>query len=67
MHIILCLMTSVSSNKSLNAKIPNSNVDVVVLVGGVTRIPKIQSPLMDLFNGTEQSIFIIRYTDYILC
>ena len=47
--------------------IPNGNVDMVVLVGGVTRIPKIQSPLMDSFNGEEQSIFIIRYTDYILC
>jgi len=67
MHTILYSMPSASSNKSSYAMIPNGSVDMVVLVGRVTRIPKIQSPLMDLFNRKDQSIFIIRYTYYILC
>merc|ERR1712232_682636 len=36
-----------------DAKISKGNVDEVVLVGGSTRIPKIQSLLSDFFNGKE--------------
>ncbi len=36
-----------------DAKISKSNVDEIVLVGGSTRIPKIQSMLSDFFNGKE--------------
>merc|ERR1712003_181217 len=36
-----------------DAKIAKSAVDEVVLVGGSTRIPKIQSMLADFFNGKE--------------
>ena len=36
-----------------NAKISKGNVDEVVLVGGSTRIPKIQSLLSHFFNGKE--------------
>ncbi|KAI8329241.1 heat shock 70 kDa protein 2 [Chlamydoabsidia padenii] len=36
-----------------DAKVDKKNVDEVVLVGGSTRIPKIQSLLQDLFNGKE--------------
>merc|ERR1712029_486612 len=36
-----------------DAKISKSDVDEVVLVGGSTRIPKIQSMLADFFNGKE--------------
>ncbi|KAL0095833.1 heat shock 70 kDa protein 2 [Phycomyces blakesleeanus] len=36
-----------------DAKIDKKNVDEIVLVGGSTRIPKIQSLLQDLFNGKE--------------
>ena len=38
-----------------DAKISKSQVDDIVLVGGSTRIPKIQSLLKDLFNGKEPS------------
>ena len=37
----------------LDSKISKSKVDEVVLVGGSTRIPKIQSLLQDFFNGKE--------------
>merc|ERR1712176_1718015 len=36
-----------------DSKISKGNVNEVVLVGGSTRIPKIQSLLSDLFNGKE--------------
>ena len=36
-----------------DAKISTGSVDEVVLVGGSTRIPKIQSLLTDFFNGKE--------------
>merc|ERR1712127_621855 len=36
-----------------DAKIAKGSVDEVVLVGGSTRIPKIQSMLSDFFNGKE--------------
>ena len=38
-----------------NAKTSKSSVDEVVLVGGSTRIPKIQNMLQDFFNGNEPS------------
>ncbi len=38
-----------------DAGISKSNVDEVVLVGGSTRIPKIQQLLSDFFNGKELS------------
>merc|ERR1712079_979239 len=36
-----------------DAKLDKSNINDVVLVGGSTRIPKIQKLLMDYFNGKE--------------
>jgi L1 cell adhesion molecule like protein len=36
-----------------DAKISKSNIDEIVLVGGSTRIPKIQQLLKDFFNGKE--------------
>lgn len=36
-----------------DAKISKSNVDEIVLVGGSTRIPKIQNQLSEYFNGKE--------------
>jgi heat shock 70kDa protein 1/2/6/8 len=36
-----------------DAKISKSQVDEVVLVGGSTRIPKVQAMLIDFFNGKE--------------
>ena len=36
-----------------DAKIPRSNVDEVVLVGGSTRIPKVQKLLSDFFEGKQ--------------
>merc|ERR1719453_923719 len=36
-----------------DAKISKSQVDEVVLVGGSTRIPKVQQNLIDFFNGKE--------------
>jgi len=36
-----------------DAKLDKSNINDVVLVGGSTRIPKIQKLLMDFFNGKE--------------
>jgi len=36
-----------------DSKIPKSNVNEIVLVGGSTRIPKIQDLLKDFFNGKE--------------
>lgn len=36
-----------------DAKIGKGEVDEIVLVGGTTRIPKIQSMLSDFFNGKE--------------
>ena len=38
-----------------DSKIPKSEIHEVVLVGGSTRIPKIQQLLSDLFNGKELS------------
>ncbi|BET00225.1 Hypothetical protein NTJ_13041 [Nesidiocoris tenuis] len=40
-------------NALRDSKIPKSKIDEVVLVGGSTRIPKIQSLLSDYFNGKE--------------
>ncbi len=37
----------------IDAKIDKRSVDEIVLVGGTTRIPKIQSMLRDFFNGKE--------------
>ena len=39
-----------------DANISKGNVNEIVLVGGSTRIPKIQSPLKDFFNGKEPRI-----------
>ena len=39
----------------LDSKISKSNVDEIVLVGGSTRIPKVQKMLSDYFNGKELS------------
>ena len=36
-----------------DAKLSKSQIDEIVLVGGSTRIPKIQSMLTDFFNGKE--------------
>jgi L1 cell adhesion molecule like protein len=36
-----------------DAKLAKSDVDEIVLVGGSTRIPKLQSMLQDYFNGKE--------------
>ena len=36
-----------------DAKISKADVDEIVLVGGSSRIPKVQSMLTDLFNGKE--------------
>jgi len=36
-----------------DSKIPKSQIDEIVLVGGSTRIPKIQSLIKDFFNGKE--------------
>merc|ERR1712198_245718 len=36
-----------------DAKLDKSSIDDIVLVGGSTRIPKIQKLLMDFFNGKE--------------
>ncbi|KAM9921319.1 hypothetical protein OXX80_012198, partial [Metschnikowia pulcherrima] len=36
-----------------DAKIPRANVDEVVLVGGSTRIPKVQKLLSDFFEGKQ--------------
>ena len=36
-----------------DAKIDKARVDEVVLVGGSTRIPKVQAMLQDFFNGKE--------------
>ena len=36
-----------------DAKMDKSNVDEIVLVGGSTRIPKIQNLITDFFNGKE--------------
>jgi len=36
-----------------DAKMDKSNIDEIVLVGGSTRIPKIQKMLSDFFNGKE--------------
>lgn len=38
-----------------DAKLSKSNIDEVVLVGGSTRIPKVQSLLQAFFNGKELS------------
>ena len=37
----------------MDAKVSKSNVDEIVLVGGSTRIPKIQAQLSEFFNGKE--------------
>lgn len=37
----------------VDAKVSKSNVDEIVLVGGSTRIPKIQAQLSEFFNGKE--------------
>lgn len=36
-----------------DSKIPKADVDDIVLVGGSTRIPKVQSLLVDFFNGKD--------------
>ncbi len=41
-----------------DAKVDKSSVDEVVLVGGSSRIPKVQSLLSNYFNGKELSNFI---------
>ena len=38
-----------------DAKMSKANVDEIVLVGGSTHIPKVQSMLSDIFNGKEPS------------
>jgi len=39
----------------LDSKLSKNNIDEIVLVGGSTRIPKIQSMLSDYFNGKKLS------------
>lgn len=36
-----------------DAKLKKSDIDEIVLVGGCTRIPKVQSLIKDFFNGKE--------------
>ena len=36
-----------------DAKLKKSDIDEIVLVGGSTRIPKVQALLKDFFNGKE--------------
>jgi heat shock 70kDa protein 1/2/6/8 len=36
-----------------DAKMDKSSIDEIVLVGGSTRIPKVQKLLQDFFNGKE--------------
>ncbi|WP_440233805.1 Hsp70 family protein, partial [Escherichia coli] len=36
-----------------DSKISKGEVDEIVLVGGSTRIPKVQSMLVEFFNGKE--------------
>ena len=36
-----------------DSKLDKSSIDEVVLVGGSTRIPKVQQLLQDFFNGKE--------------
>ena len=38
-----------------DSQLSKNNIDEVVLVGGSTRIPKIQTMLSDFFNGKELS------------
>ena len=57
--------TLVPVEKSLkDAKLEKSNIHEIVLVGGSTRIPKIQKLLIDFFNGKElnKSIHIFSET-----
>jgi molecular chaperone DnaK (HSP70) len=52
--IVLVLAGMAPVDKVLSdAKISKSQVDEVVLVGGSTRIPKIQHMLSDYFHGKE--------------
>ena len=48
-----------------NAKISKSQIDEVVLVGGSTRIPKVQQMVQEFFNGIEPNKGI--YPDEALC
>jgi L1 cell adhesion molecule like protein len=43
----------------VNAELDHSNIDDVVLVGGTTRIPKLQDMLSDLFNGKSMKFCLI--------
>jgi heat shock protein 1/8 len=38
-----------------DSKIDKSNVDEIVLVGGSTRIPRVQKLVSDFFNGKVRS------------
>jgi molecular chaperone DnaK (HSP70) len=40
-----------------DAKISKAQIDDIVLVGGSTRIPKIQELLQEYFNGKVQTLF----------
>lgn len=44
-----------------DAKMKKGDVDEIVLVGGSTRIPKIQQLLRDYFNGKVCYIYIYIY------
>ncbi|CAG0885554.1 unnamed protein product [Darwinula stevensoni] len=45
--------TTTKQNALLDAKLDKASIDEIVLVGGSTRIPKIQKTLVDFFNGKE--------------
>lgn len=48
-----CLFSVPSLQVLRDAKMDKGHVNEVVLVGGSTRIPKVQSLLQDFFNGKE--------------
>jgi heat shock protein 1/8 len=43
-----------------DSKIDKSNVNEIVLVGGSTRIPKIQKLVSDMFSGREPNRSVCR-------
>ena len=43
------------ADRAVDAKVKKSEIDDIVLVGGSTRIPKVQSLLEDFFDGKKAS------------
>ena len=53
-YVQIYLEKQLNLSKALkDAKMDKSQIDEVVLVGGSTKIPKIQKILKDFFNGKE--------------